>query len=596
MGGIQTFLAANSASIGLVILGLMFLGFVTERLPAAVVAVLGACAFLLLGYLGEEALMRALANPAPYTIGAMFILSGALLRTGTIDAIANKIVERAGKHPRLALAELFLGAFVASAFMNNTPVVMVLIPIMARMAHAIGTTAKRLLMPLSFIAILGGTTTLIGTSTNLIVDAVARNEGLRPFGIFEITPYGLVAAATGGLVMLVMSRWLLPEGDPDTLYRSEDDTPFLTQLTVCPDSGAIGRQLGSFSSLRRPRTEIVSLNRGGRIITDDVLEYALEPGDRIAVRTDVSELLSLRNSKLFEVGIGGVNAPPPKSEALVEATISPSHPSLGRHLSDIPFLTRLRVRILGIARHGHLPGPDLPKARIRAADRVLVTGTSDAVRRMYENPGLLGVGQTRSRAFRRDRAPIAIISLAAVVILAALDILPIVIAAIIAVGVILATRCIDAEEAWSSIDGGVLILIFAMLAVGMALEHTGSAALVVQSLAPFLERVPPWALVFAVYGLCVLMTEIITNNAVAILVTPLVIALARDLGTDPRPLVIAVMFAASASFATPIGYQTNTLVYAAGDYRFVDFIKFGVPVTLFVAPMTCLAILAFYTL
>lgn len=595
IGGIQTFIADNQAVMGLVILALMFVGFITERLPATVVAVLGACVFLLLGFLDEEALMGALANPAPYTIGAMFVLSGALLRTGTIDAIANKIVERAGKHPRLAVAELFLGAFVASAFMNNTPVVMVLIPVMARLAHAIGTTAKRLLMPLSFVAILGGTTTLIGTSTNLIVDAVARSEGMRPFGIFEIAPYGLVAAATGFVVMWIGSHWLLPSGDPDTLYRSEDDASFLTQLLVPEGSEAEGRLLGSFATIRRSGTQVISLNRRGRVITEDVLEYALEAGDRVAIRTDVAELLSLRGSRMFEIGIGGPQAPPPKSESLVEATISPSHPSLGRNLSDIPFLTRLRVRILGIARHGHLPGPDLPSTRIRAADRVLVTGTRDAIRRMYENPGLLGVGESRSRAFRRHRAPIAILALAGVVTLAALDILPILIAAIIAVGVILVTRCIDAEEAWSSVDGNVLILIFAMLAVGVALESSGSVVLIVDALAPFLETVHPSILIFVVFGLCVLMTEIITNNAVAILVTPLVIALARDLGVDPRPLVIAVMFAASASFATPIGYQTNTLVYAAGNYRFVDFIKFGLPVTFTVGPMVCLAILTFYT-
>ena len=231
---------------------------------------------------------------------------------------------------------------------------------------------------------------------------------------------------------------------------------------------------------------------------------------------------------------------------------------------------------------------------MRAADRLLVTGSNDAIRRMYENPNLIGVGETRTRAFRRDRAPIAIGALVAVVALAALDILPILTAALLAVGAILLARCIDAEEAWGSIDGNVLILIFGMLAVGVALEEAGSVSLIVDALTPALREVPPWALVFAIFGLCVVMTELITNNAVAVLVTPLVIALAGELGVDPRPLVIAVMFAASASFATPIGYQTNTLVYAAGNYRFLDFLRFGLPVTLTVGPMTCLAILTFY--
>ncbi|MFC7499015.1 SLC13 family permease [Enterovirga sp. GCM10030262] len=594
MTAIDAYIQAHQAAIGLVILGLMFAGFLTERFPAAVVAILGTCVFLVLGILDEDGLMTALANPAPYTIGAMFVLSGALLRTGAIDAIASKIVERAGKHPRLATAELFLGAFVASAFMNNTPVVMVLIPIMARLAHATGTSAKRLLIPLSFVAILGGTMTLIGTSTNLIVDAVARDEGLPAFGIFEIAPYGIVTAATGALVMVLFGRWLLPEGDPETLYRSEEHTQFLTELAVPPGSSVIGRQIGTIPALRRARTKVIALKRGGRIIRHELPEYAITAGDHIVIRTDVVELMSMRNSRQFEVGLGAANAPPANSETVVEATIAPSHPSLGRRLADIPFLSRVRVRILGVSRHDHVPGPDLPNARMRAADRLLVTGSDDAIRRMYENPGLLGVGQTRTRAFRRHRAPIAIAALVAVVSLAALDILPILTAALLAVGAILVARCIDAEEAWGSVDGNVLILIFAMLAVGAALEQSGSVAMVVSKLGPTLESVPPWALVFVVYGLCVLMTELITNNAVAVLVTPLVIAIARDLAVDPRPLVIAVMFAASASFATPIGYQTNTLVYAAGNYRFLDFIRFGGLVTIFVGPMTCLAILAFY--
>jgi di/tricarboxylate transporter len=444
------------------------------------------------------------------------------------------------------------------------------------------------------VAILGGTMTLIGTSTNLIAAAVAENEGLTPFGMFEMAPYGLVAAATGAVVMLIAAKWLLPKGDEARLYHSADATVFLTELQVLEDSGIAGRKVSEIAPLRRKQTRLMAVEREGRIIRHDLASLVLESGDRIIVRTELVELMSLRSSRQFEVGIISREGAPSSSETVVEATVAPSHPSVGRRLVEIPFLVALRVRILGLTRHGRIPGASLADARVQPADKLLVTGSEEAIRQMYDNPNLLGVGVTQAREFRREKAPIAVLGLAAVVALAALGVLPILIAALLGVAMILVARCIDAEEAWGSIDGNVLVLIFSMLTIGVALDQAGSVLLVVNALRPVLETVHPSVLIFVVFGICVLMTELITNNAVAVLMTPISIAVARDLGVDPRPLVLAVMFAASASFATPIGYQTNTLVYAAGNYRFIDFVKFGLPLTFTVGPMTCLAILTFY--
>jgi di/tricarboxylate transporter len=587
---IRAWISDWSAYIGLAILVLMFAGFISERFPAAVVAIIGACAFLFFGIIDSKGLFSVFSNPAPITIGAMFVLSGALLRTGTIDAVADIIIRRAQKYPRLAVAEMFLGAFVASAFMNNTPVVLVMIPIIMKLGKETGYAPKKLLIPLSFICILGGTTTLIGTSTNLIVDAVAQDAGLEAFGIFEISPFGLVAAAAGVIMLILFSSWLLPKGGADSVLPGSDESDFLTELTVRNASEFKGKKVSDLPVSRRARVAITAVKTAERTYRHNIEDVVLSAGDVIVTRMDLQELISLRGNDNYKIGIVRKGDAGPMGEALVEATVAPGHPAIGNRLFDIPFLSQLNVRILGMTRYRNLPRSDLPNARIHAADRLLVTGSQADIRRMYENPNLFGIVETKTRAFRRDRAPIAIGALAAVVLMAALGVVSIAVAAILGMGAILLARCIDAEEAWSSIDGNVLVLIFAMLAVGLGLQQAGSVELLVGALRPVLQDVPPLALIFIIYLISVVLTEMVTNNAVAIIITPLAISLAQELGIDPRPLVVAVMFAASASFATPIGYQTNTLVYAAGNYRFTDFFKAGIPLTLGVGISTCLAI------
>ena len=275
---------------------------------------------------------------------------------------------------------------------------------------------------------------------------------------------------------------------------------------------------------------------------------------------------------------------------VVEAVVAPLKASAGERIADLPLGRRYGVRVLGAHRHRHIPGPDLENVRLRPADKLLLEGPAEGFDALAEEADLVSVSRPSGRAFRRAKAPIAVLALAGVVILAALNLMDIGILAMLAVAAILVLRCIDGEEAWGSIEGSILILIFAMLIVGAGLANTGAVELIVRYLAPILTDVPPVVALVVVYFVASILTELVTNNAVAVILTPIVIALAAQMGIDPRPLVVAVMFGASASFATPIGYQTNTLVYGAGNYRFADFLRIGVPMNIIVGLASITAI------
>ncbi|WP_129790730.1 SLC13 family permease [Sphingosinicella sp. CPCC 101087] len=593
---LSNFIELHSASIGLLLLLFLLAGFVLERFAPVVIAIIGVAAVLVLGFAGPAEMLDVFGNPAPIAIGALFILSGALVRTGAIDAIIAAVTKRAEARPRRTIAELLFGTIGAAAFVNNTPVVIILVPVVRRLAQSVGRAATRLLIPLSYVAILGGTLTLIGTSTNLIVDGVAQELGEPAFGIFEISGVGLITALGGVLALALLGPLLLP----DRPSPEPDENPnqnCLSELTVAQDASVVGRAIGEIGALKPSRVRIIALRRDNVLRRGDLETVELQPGDRLIVSGSPHELIGIAGGEDFIVGIGGLRGGADLSEdarpadaELFDATIAPSHPSIGRQLAEIPLLSRLPVRILAISRGRHLPGPDLRGARIRAADTLLIAARREELQALRDNVHLLGVSQSEARPFRRDKAPIVIAALGGAIVLAALGVLPIALLAIIAVAVVLATRCIDPEEAWAAIDGNVLVLIFAMLAIGAGLQNAGSVDLIVDNAIPWIRDAPFFVLLLSVYLLTSLLTELVTNNAVAVVMTPVVIGIAEQLGIDARPLLVALMFAASASFATPVGYQTNTIVYAAADYKFVDFLKIGMPMNLVVGLFACAGI------
>ncbi|PYE84222.1 SLC13 family permease [Pseudoroseicyclus aestuarii] len=565
--------------VALALLVLLFAAFMFEKYPPEVTAVIAAGVFVVLGLVQQDQILGVFANSAPVTIAAMFVISGALVRTGLLDALAAQAIARAEGHPALAVV-VFLGATViASGFVNNTPVVLVLIPVIIRLARSLGIAETRLLIPLSYAAVLGGTLTLIGSSTNLLVAGVAEAQGLENFSIFSITLPGIVCVLIGGTALGILAPLLLPDRRSRGVTGAEDgERAFLTELRVLEGYRGIGSALGEIADFNRQGIKVTAVRRGRTLSREALAERVVELGDVLVAQATTSEILTLRDLPGIEVGLRrGVGPRNPEDDLTVaEAMVSPAAASGGETVSQLSVGYRYGLRVLGANRPGHVAGPELGSVRLRPADRILLEGTDRGFERLAQGGELVSIGRAPGRAYRRRRAPLALLALVMVVGLAAFGVAPIEVLALLAVAAILAFRCIDSDEAWSSVDAGILVLILSMLVVGQGLQNSGAVELVVGGLAPWLEGLPPIVLLAAVYTLTSILTELVTNNAVAVVVTPVAIALAQQTGLDPRALVVAVMLAASASFATPVGYQTNTLVYGAGDYKFTDFLKIGV--------------------
>ena len=572
------------------VLALTMLCFVKEWMPVEITALAAAGCLMvvevLTGWrlLSPAGFLRGFSNPAPVTIGCMFVLSAALERTGVIDKLARWLIAKSGGSMYRALLLLLAVPLPLSAFVNNTPIVVILMPAVLAMSRVGGVAPSKLLIPLSYATILGGTCSMIGTSTNLIVDGMARDAGLPPMGLFAITPLGLVYALIGAVYLLVLAPRILPTRETvSSLLPPEARREFLVQAAVPDASPLLGQRLGDLLANAWRGQRILEVRRRGINRQEALTDVVLEAGDRILIRTGTRGVQELKATDGVAVGfhgIDGLQAMEERDAVIMEGIIGPSSPWVGRSLRSLQFRQRYGVLILAIHREGKNVTAQMENLAIEFGDTLLVEGPPDAIQRLMAERGFVNLSEVTTKPVRRGKALFALGAMAVFMLGGLFSVIETSVLAFLCALAVVLCGCLKPREAYDAVDWRILLMIIGMLGVGRAMENSGTAASIAGQMTSWFAPFGPLVLLSALYLLASILTEMISNNAVAALLTPIALKMADNMDVNPLPFVIALMFGASASFATPIGYQTNTYVYGAGGYRFSDFLKVGVPLNL----------------
>lgn len=575
----------------LIVLSLIVLAFslfVTEKFPLDVTALLILSILLLGKFLTPEEAISGFANPAVITIGLLFILSHALQKTRLLEYLIIRINKLVSRSRNLGLGVYLLTIGIASALMNNTAIVAIFMPVTIRLAHQYKISPSKLLIPLSYAAIMGGTLTLVGTSTNLLVNAIYIDNGGEALGMFEFARYGWIPLIIGLAYIIWIAPLILPSRTiTSSLTKSYHMAGYLTEMKISNDSPLVGKTCRERNINQNYDVMVIDIQREGHLISTKVGEEIIQSGDILFVKGAVENFLRMKevekislltDEKLTQKELEQ------EDNVLMECMLTDKSDIIGKTLMQSNFRKRFRTFILAIRRDGSIIRKKVAHVILHTYDTLLIYGRRKQIDKLAINGDFILLGEVQAELVKSRYWWVSILAIISTIILAAFGILPILKGAIISAVILLMFKIISPNEAYQSIHWQVIILIAALIPLGIVIESTGTATfigeLISNTVVGFSTDIQPYILLGLIYLITMILTEVSSNTATAIIMTPIVMAVTNQIGIDPRPFIFAVCFAASASFITPVGYQTNLMVYGPGGYKFSDFIKVGMPLSI----------------
>ncbi len=571
------------------LMAVVFMTMIVERLRSDVIAGCAMVFLMLGGILSPQELFQVFGNEAVVTVACMFVLSSALERTGVIARMGALIDPYVGRND--LSVSLFLLPLVAvlSAFINNTPVVLVFMPMVMAIAARQNIRPSKLLIPLSFASIFGGCCTLIGTSTNILVSSTAERMGERPFEMFDLTLVGSILAVVGMVYLWTFGRKILPERETlSTILQTTQNRQFFTEAIVVPGSSLIGQRLSDSPIASLPKARIIEVIRGDELIGVALNEIVFEAGDRVRMSTVLSSVMELKDLSGLEIqqqdGLDGLEWVGTQKAALVECVVSPRSSMMGKTIARVDLRRAFGVLVLAVHRHGVNLREKLQSTVLQYGDTLLLEGTETAIKRLRESRDLIVLGEQPHLLPLKHKQWLAGLSIVFMVVASVFTSMPIGALALSAAIFVILSGCLDMDEAYKAIDWRVIFLICGMLGIGLALEKTSGVGWLAENMIALFGyyQCPGFVIISGIILLTSVLTTFLSNNAVAVIMTPIAIEVAQFFEMNPAPFMVAVAMGASACFASPVGYQTNALVYGAGGYVFRDFIRVGLPLNLLI--------------